>query len=79
MYLQTARYILKSYLGYMTKGKPLTESLQYLSRLQELNDKQFSGKESWTLMDLRDAVARAVGHIVTVIGNRISNKEKGET
>ena len=32
MYLQAARYALKSYLGYVTKGKPLTDSVKYISR-----------------------------------------------
>lgn len=28
---------------------------------------------------MRDVIAKAVGYIVTIIGNRISNKEAGET
>ena len=32
MYLQAANYALKSYLGYVTKGKPLTDSVKYISR-----------------------------------------------
>ena len=49
MYLQTARYVLKNYLGFMTKGKALADSVKYIARLQELNEKQFAGKTSWTL------------------------------
>ena len=36
MYLQTAMYVLKSYLGHITKGKPLTDSVQYLSRFEDI-------------------------------------------
>jgi hypothetical protein len=32
MYLQTARYIIKSFLGHL-KGKPLTDSVKYLATL----------------------------------------------
>ena len=32
MYLQTARYVLKNYLGYVTKGKPLADSVKYIAR-----------------------------------------------
>lgn len=49
MYLQTARYVLKNYLGFMTKGKALADSVKYIARLQEFNEKQFAGKTSWTL------------------------------
>lgn len=38
MYLQTAMYALKSYLGYITKGKPLTESVKYMERFQDISD-----------------------------------------
>jgi hypothetical protein len=31
MYIQTARYILKSYIGHLTKNKPLTDSVKYLA------------------------------------------------
>lgn len=32
MYMQTARYILKSYLGFMTKGKKLSDSVKYIEK-----------------------------------------------
>ena len=32
MYLQTAKYILKGYVGYITKGKSLAESVSYIGR-----------------------------------------------
>ena len=38
MYLQTARYVLKSYLGHATKGKPLTDSVKYIETFQDLSD-----------------------------------------
>ena len=30
MYIQTARYVLKSYLGFITKGKTLSQSVKYI-------------------------------------------------
>lgn len=36
MYLQSAMYVLKGYLGYITQGKSLTESISYITRFSEL-------------------------------------------
>ncbi len=74
MYLQTARYVLKNYLGFITKGKPLADSVKYIARIQDLADTQFTGKNPWTLEELRNVLVRSLGHIVGVIGARISNK-----
>lgn len=79
MYLQTARYVLKNYLGHVTKGKPLTDSVKYIARIAELAETQFAGKTSWTLQELRDVLIKAIGHVVGIIGARISAKEEGET
>ena len=79
MHLQAARYVLKNYLGYVTKGKTLTDSVRYIARIQELNETQFAGKTSWTLEEIRDVLVKAIGYVVGVIGARISNKEEGET
>ena len=79
MYLQTARYVLKGYLGYITKGKPLTESLSYIGRLQDMSDTKFVGKNPWSIEELRDLLVKAVGHVVGIIGARISSKKPGET
>lgn len=32
MHLQAARHVLKTYLGFMTQGKPLSESVKYIGR-----------------------------------------------
>lgn len=77
MYLQTARYVLKNYIGHMTKGKPLAESVKYISRISELAETQFAGKKSWSLTELRDVLIKAIGHIVSIIGARISEKQPG--
>jgi hypothetical protein len=79
MYLQTARYVLKGYLGYITKGKPLTESISYIARLQDLSETKFVGKNPWSVEELRDLLVKAVGHIVGIIGARIGSKRPGET
>ena len=49
MYLQAALYVLKSYLGHITKGKPLTESVKYILRFEDIAEKEFSGKNPWTV------------------------------
>lgn len=38
MYLQTALYVLKSYLNNLTKGKKLSDSVKYIARFQQLSD-----------------------------------------
>ena len=79
MYLQTARYILKGYRGFVTKGKKLPYSLQYMAKLQELQEKKWSGNDGWSIEELRDVVARGIGHIVQQIGQRMIAKQPGET
>lgn len=49
MYIQTARYILKSYLGFMTKGKKLTDSVKYIELFESISETKFSGKAPWTM------------------------------
>jgi len=75
MYLQSARYVLKSYLGHVTKGKPLSDSVSYISRFQELSEKQFAGSQPWALDELRDVLIRGIGHVAGQIGERIANKQ----
>lgn len=79
MYLQSARYVLKSYLGHMTKGKPLADSVSYISRFQELSEKQFAGNQPWSIEELRDAIVRGIGYVASQIGTRIANKQPGES
>ena len=79
MYLQTARYVLKGYLGHITKGKPLADSIKYINRFQELSEVQFAGKKPWTLEEFRDVLIRSINYIVGLIGTRIASKEPGET
>ena len=77
MHLQAARYVLKSYLGNLTKGKPLTDSVSYISRFNDLADTQFAGKQPWTLEQLRDVLVKALHHVINLIGARIANKQPG--
>lgn len=74
MYLQTARYVLKNYLGHITKGRSLTESVKYITRIPELAEVQFAGKTSWSLQELKDVLIKSIGHVVGIIGARISAK-----
>lgn len=78
MYLQSARYVLKSYLNYVTKGKPLADSVKYIARFQDLSAVSFTGKNTWTVQQLRDLVVRALSYIIGLVGTRIAGKEKGE-
>ena len=43
MYLQTAQYVLKSFLGFKFKGKKLTESVGYIASFDELKGIQLAG------------------------------------
>ena len=70
---------MKSYLGHITKGKPLTYSVEYIARLQDLSEVEFAGKKPWTIEDLRDVLAKTLGHVIGIIGGRISDKQPGET
>jgi len=79
MYLQTAKYILKGYVGFITKGKSLAESVNYIGRFGELEEKRFVGKEAWTLEELRDLLVKTLKHLLTVIAGRIANKKEGES
>ena len=74
MYLQSARYALKSYLGYVTKGKKLTDSVKYISRFEEVADLQLSGKKSWTIEELRDVLVKTLRNLIQEIGGVIAGK-----
>lgn len=79
MYIQTARYILKSYVGLLTKNKPLTDSVSYLSSFPTLDDVKFYGKSAWTVEDLRTVLLKSIQYVLGVITSRLSNKQPGET
>lgn len=79
MYIQTARYIIKSYVGLLTKKKPLTDSVKYLETFPTLADTKFYGKAPWTVEDLRTVLLKAVQHVLGVITTRLANKQPGET
>lgn len=78
MYLQTAMYVLKSYIGFITKGKSLTDSVKYIARIQELSDVRFAGKNPWTVEEFRDLLVRAIGYVISKIAGRIASKEQGQ-
>jgi hypothetical protein len=79
MYIQTARYILKSYIGFLTKGKPLTESVKYLEQFNSLGDVKFFGKAPWSSEDLRTVLLKGIQHVLGVITARLNSKQAGET
>ena len=79
MYIQTARYILKSYLGLLTKNKPLTDSVKYLATFPSLAHAKFSGETPWTCHDLRTALLKGIQYVLGVITARLAAKQQGET
>ena len=74
MYLQTALYVLKSYLNHITKGKQLADSVKYIERFQELSESQFAGNKPWTVEELRDVLLKSLSHLVQFIGGRMASK-----
>ena len=67
----------KAILGLSPREKPLTESVNYITRFEELNDKQFDGKQTWSLDELRDLLVKALSYVMGIIGARIANKLPG--
>jgi len=78
MYLQAARYILKSYGGHMLKGKPLTDCVSYIAKFGEVAEINFAGKQPWTLPDLRNLLLKSINYIIGVITARLGDKLPGE-
>lgn len=46
MYIQTARYVLKSYAKFMS-GKPLTDSVRYIADFQKVEDVYLDHNKPW--------------------------------
>jgi hypothetical protein len=77
---RAAGYVLKNYLGYLTKGKPSTDSVKYIARLQDLARLSSQARTSWTLEKLRDVLAKSLLHSGTIIGATESQtRRQGET
>lgn len=79
MYIQTARYILKSYLGHLTKGKTLSDSVKYIEQFGNLSEVKFNGKSKWTIEELRTVILKGLQYVLGVITSRIANKQPGES
>lgn len=78
MYLQSAQYVLKSYIGYLTKGTPLTDSVKFIERIQDVSELQFAGKQAWSVEEMRDVFVKTLAYLIGVISGRMANKEPGE-
>jgi hypothetical protein len=76
MYLQTAKYILKSY-GHLLKGSPLSDSVQYLAKFSEAANIKFNGEKQWTTHELRTLLLKSIHHVLTVVTRRFANKQPG--
>jgi len=61
----------------MLKGKPLSDSVQYLAKFGEVADLQFFGEKPWTASELRNLLLKSLQYIITVISNRLTNKQPG--
>ena len=79
MYLQSAMYVLKGYLGHITQGKPLNESIRYIARFSDLQQTLFVGKNPWTLQEIRDLLVKTLNYLVSLIGGRIASKAENQT
>ena len=79
MYLQTAMYVIKSYLGWITKGKPLNDSVKYLSCFDEIREMKFEGKSLWKLQELKDVVLKTLSYIIELVGGKMAGKKEGES
>lgn len=79
LYLQTARYLLKSYKHSLTKKKPLGDSVKYVNSYDFLMSKkcevQANDPLRWTLEDIRILLAQSVCHLISVATGKIMAKE----
>ena len=79
MYIQAARYVLKSYAGYKLKGKKLTDSVGYIAELEKLEGVVVSGERPWEMGDMRVVLLRAIEYVIREVTGRIAGKKEGET
>ena len=78
MYIQTARYVIKNYLA-LLKGKKVAESVKYVSELEAVSDLQLSGKQEWTLKELRLTLLRGLQFVLGVVMDRLQSKTEEES
>jgi hypothetical protein len=69
---------MKNYLA-LLKGKPVAESLKYVSELGGVGDLQLSGKQEWTLKELRLTLLRGLQFVLGVVMSRLQSKSKEES
>jgi hypothetical protein len=79
MYLQTARYVLKSYLAYLAKKKVPSDSVKYITRFELLTNVRFTGGNDWTVEELRDLLVKSLAHVLGVVVKKIQGKSAGES
>lgn len=81
LYLQTARYLLKSYKHSVTKKKPLGESVKYIDSYDFLMGKKVDvvDPEKWTHEDIRVLLAQSVCHLISIVTGKIMAKEEGQS
>lgn len=79
MYLQTAQYVLKSFLGFKFKGKKLTESVRYIASFDEFKGIKLAGNQPWTTVELRIVLIKSLSHILQIVGGKIARKKAEES
>lgn len=76
MYLQSAKYVLKSYIN-LLKGKPLSDSVLYLAKFSQEANTRFDGDKPWTVHETRTLLIKSIDYLLTVITQRLANKQPG--
>lgn len=78
MYLQISRYVLKTYKKVIIKQKPAPESLKYLEDYDNLMKKRCAVQdvEQWKLDDMRIILAQGVCSLISIITEKLSQKEE---
>jgi len=69
---------MKNYLA-LLNGKPVAESVKYVSELDGVSDLQLSGKHDWTLKELRLTLLRGLQFVLGVVMSRLQSKGNEES
>lgn len=79
LYLQVARYLMKSYKGFMVKKQTLDKSVKYIESFEYLMGKkcEVADVNQWNLEDIRILIGQSVCYLLSVAAEKIIAKEEG--
>lgn len=78
LYLQVARYLMKSYKGFMVKKQELGLSVKYIESFEYLTNKKCQVENNeWTLEDIRVLIAQAVCYTLSQCVEKVVGKDEG--